>query len=133
MKVDIQQNCSAWPIDISGELSNRNGDLQWNVSTNMGSGSSSSVWLRLQSHLTLWIDHCTKTGDASATTRLVFAAINRNIGNEYIFVPPSDSEMYQSGCYHGISTLACDVNVELLDSSLCTYTASHCENIALKT
>ncbi|CZT25538.1 uncharacterized protein RCC_11271 [Ramularia collo-cygni] len=120
VKVDMKQNCSAWRTDLSGELHRVNGDKQWKVATNMDKFSDSSVSLRLHSELTVWVDHYRKNGDASATTRLVFAAINGDIEGGYLNIPPSESEMYTDGV-EAISTLACDVNVQLVDSSVCTY------------
>lgn len=119
VKVEISQNCSAWPIDISGEVDEVNGDGQWSVMTNLESGSS-SVSLRLQSQLTVWVDQYVGTGDASATTRLIFAAVNGDLEDGSVNIPPSDSAMYSYGV-QAISTLACDINVQLSDSSFCTY------------
>lgn len=118
VQADIKQNCSAWPIDLSGELEEVEGDKQWKVVTNLD--SNPSVMLRLQPELTVWVDHLSRTGDASATTRLIFAAINGDIEDGYVNVPPSESDMYTNGT-RAITALACDVDVQLVDSSMCTW------------
>lgn len=123
IEMDIKQNCSGWPIAMSGEIFRIHNDVQWNVSTT----KYGKVKLRLQPVLTVWVDDIRKTGNASATTRLVFAAINGNIENGHRNIPPPNSEMSKKG-YQGISTLACDVNVKLFNSFLCTYPSDDCQS-----
>ena len=124
VEMNVQQNCSARPIDISGDVFNVSADgaRRWSVPTSF---QSKKVSLRLQSQLTVWVDATVQTSNTSATTTLVFAAINGDIEGGFVNIPPEESDMYQQG-YTAVSTLACDVSVELNDSFMCTDPSDEC-------
>lgn len=111
-------NCSGLPIDMSGDVTNVDGDRQWKVET--ANSNLGDVWLRLQPELTVWVDDTLQTGSTAARTTLIFGAINGSIEGGYVNVAPEDSAMMKAH-YLSVSTLTCDVNVQLIDSSFCTY------------
>lgn len=94
------------------------------VSTNIGLGWTA---LRLQPMLAVWVDSVEQEGVNKARTRLMFAAINGTIEGGHENTYPDAVETYMHGWvrpedkFRGISSLACDVSIELKDSSICTY------------
>jgi len=132
IEVSMSIKCSAFPISLSGSVySNDYGryqDYQWKVNT----ADYGSLWVRLQPQLTVWVDEIIKTNETSARTRLVFAAINGTSDGGYTNIPPANSKMHKME-YDRVSTLACDVNVNLFDSQLCTWNdSSRCDtNVTL--
>ena len=111
-------NCSAMPINIASVEESYNGDPQMSISPTYGD----DVWVRVQPVLSLWVDNYGADTKFSSWSRIVFAAFNGSIeGGHHT---PAPSEMIttnpERNYTNGISTLACDVNVTLVDSKFCT-------------
>ncbi|KAL1622741.1 hypothetical protein SLS54_004760 [Diplodia seriata] len=84
--------------------------------TNMGSNSNSSntTLIRIQPVLTVWVDDIQYVSETRTISTLVFAAINGTIENGE-FSEPTE-EMKQDN-YTGLSAVACEVDVNLVNSS----------------
>ncbi|KAK5117479.1 hypothetical protein LTR85_008864 [Meristemomyces frigidus] len=107
-----QINCSSMPINITQDVQDAEyADAYFYVATSLGE----DVQLRLQGQMTLWVDQWEKLDNSSATTRIVFAAINGSI--EGGADNQATDTMLEYG-YTGISSLACDVRISLADSTL---------------
>ena len=80
--------------------------------------SNSSVMLRLQPHLTLWVDGIEYMNETRTISTLVFAASNGTI--EGGTSNPVTESMAQSdyGDYTGISAIQCSVDVTLIETQM---------------
>ncbi|EXJ66497.1 uncharacterized protein A1O5_10166 [Cladophialophora psammophila CBS 110553] len=104
-------SCSASPINITSEYSD-----MFTVQVNM---SATDLWVRQQPQLSLWVDRWRNLGDTRAVTTMVFAAINGTIEGGHKNGPTE--AMLELGYIEGVSSLACDIDVELKDSVVCTW------------
>jgi hypothetical protein len=114
IKLQKEVNCSAFPFDIYEEELNPVGfnyEYYLEIGTNLGD----NVTVRLQPALAVWVDSTSKLTNTSAVTRLVFAAFNGSIEGGHQHSTPTMEE----NDYSGVSSLACDVNIELLEDVLC--------------
>jgi hypothetical protein len=117
MEATTSISCYGFPINFTGEIVvPYNEDLQWEVNTNF----SGLLNIRLQPYLSVWVDAVDQVNTTSATTRLVFAAIKGTIEGGYNNIAPAGSDMATKSFVNSIATLACDVEVSLSDSYLCT-------------
>ncbi|OAL35313.1 hypothetical protein AYO20_05364 [Fonsecaea nubica] len=103
-------SCSATPINITSEYAD-----MFTVQVNM---SATDLWIRQQPLLSLWVDRWKNLSDARAVTTMVFAAINGTIEGGHKNGP--SEVMLELGYTEGVSSLACDIDVELKDSVVCT-------------
>ncbi|KIW30720.1 uncharacterized protein PV07_02426 [Cladophialophora immunda] len=104
-------SCSAVPINITSEYS----DI-FTVKANM---SATDLWIRQQPQLSLWVDRWRNLSDTRAVTTMMFAAINGTIEGGHKNGPTE--VMLELGYIEGVSSLACDIDVELKDSVVCTW------------
>lgn len=103
--------CSSSPIRIVEEYSD--------IFTVNATMSDIPLEIRQQPMLALWVDQWTGLSNTRAITTLIFAAVNGTIEGGFKN-GPSDT-MSDLGYVQGISSLACDVDVELTDSIICTW------------
>ena len=104
--------CSPWPIEIAQETKDK-----MYVEANM---SRDALEVRQQPMLTLWVDRWKNVSAARAVTTIMFAAINGTIEGGFKNGP---TDLMQELDYtNGVSSVACDVDVELKDSTVCTHT-----------
>jgi phage terminase large subunit-like protein len=83
--------------------------------------------IRLQPQLALWPDAVTHTNSTQGSVTMMFAAINGTIEGGY--QNEVTESMAESG-YLSISTLACDIAVNLVNDLFCTAPgAGICENV----
>lgn len=126
VKARSKINCSGVPIEITTDLIDADPDnpqyngysynIYYNVSTNIGS----DVQLRPQKQLTLWVDQYENITASKAVTRLFFAALGGNIeGGHHNELPSGLPDLCGEYC-SSISSLACDVEIDLVDSQACT-------------
>ncbi|OAP64051.1 hypothetical protein AYL99_00023 [Fonsecaea erecta] len=104
-------SCSATPINITSEYAD-----MFTVQANM---SATDLWIRQQPQLSLWVDRWRNLSDTRAVTTMVFVAINGTIEGGYKNGPTE--VMLELGYVEGVSSLACDIDVELQDSVVCTW------------
>jgi hypothetical protein len=128
-------NCSAHPIEVIGDLqTDKTGSF--NMFYNVATSSMGNVQLRAQTQLTLWVDQITGLSDSRAVTRVMFAALGGDIegGHENALYDRLKhfcvDSCYTPGikCCSSISSLACDIDIELFDGLACTN-PSECDNV----
>lgn len=127
-------NCSAYPIEIIGDLhvDDRDDFNKWYVVA-PSSPSMRNVQLRAQTQLTLWVDRIHRISDSRANTRVVFAALGGEIEGGYRNMLNGRlkqfcfDECWNNGtlCCSSISSLACDIDIELFDSLACNGNCSN--------
>lgn len=125
--VELQKSitCTPAPIKILEDDQDRGGQIV--VATHVGLNWTA---IRLQPMLTTWVESVEQRDAHTATTRLMFAAINGTIENGYENTIPKPIVQYmvtQGGLpdlhcpFNGISSLACEITIALKDSSVCMY------------
>ena len=107
IEVKINKNCSGFPINVDDY-----GDGVIVVNTTM----YGELGVRMQPQLALWVDNYWNLSNTRAVTRLVFAALNGTIEGGHPNAPTKDMT---STNYNGISSLAYDVDVDIVDSEFC--------------
>lgn len=98
---DMSVDCFPQPINITAIES----DLFW---VSVAQPSWNDVLLRIQPKLTVWVDRAGDTSNTSAIVRVMFLAMGGTLENGY----QNDAEIG----YESVSSLACNVSVELQDS-----------------
>ena len=116
-------NCSAFPLEVTSDVVYVSAvfNVYYNVSTSLGI----DVQLRPQKQLTLWVDDLWNISASRAVTRLVFAALGGDIeGGHHNSINDSLKDLCNGHC-SSISSLACDVDIDLIDSQACTKECEH--------
>ena len=97
-----------------------NGRLMYEVKiTHPGPNIQSTVRVRFQPFLTTWVDNVRENedNDPRSTTTVIFALMNGMIEGGAIFSSQNDTEEIHPDPFT-ISAIACDINVELVNSQL---------------
>jgi hypothetical protein len=119
-------NCSKMGLDVVQDV---DGD-QIAFATNLTSDMQNYTWVRFQPQLAVWVHNYTNVSASRAVVQIMFAAINGTIENGYFNKPTKGMMDYwespPNSHWYGISSLACDVDIELVDSSFCTGTQTQC-------
>lgn len=118
-------NCSGFPIVFAGDVHgdpSTTMDVYYNVSTSC----LGDVQLRAQTQLTLWVDCQYNTSASRAFTRIVFAALGGDIERGHHNALTNGLNSFCKENCSSISSLACDVDIELFDSKACTQ---DCDNV----
>ena len=119
VKAHRKMNCSSVPIEIAKDISD-NWETDYMSETYMvPTKLTEDVELRFQSQLTLWVDDYWIVSATRAVTRLMFAIINGTIENGHHNDLKANIDGLCKGYCSGISSLACDVDIDLIASQAC--------------
>ncbi|KAJ9658067.1 hypothetical protein H2198_003905 [Neophaeococcomyces mojaviensis] len=108
--------CQGKSLDITGDYQNRTRTFMVAARVN------GPVQLRLQPHLTTWVDFFEFKSSTRTVSTLVFAAMNGTIEGGVTTEPTSAMKLRG---YTGISAVACTVDVNLVDDSFTVGRGQH--------
>lgn len=116
-------NCSGLPIELTSDHIEGPGSFNnyYSVATSLGA----DVQLWAQKQLAVWVDDHRQVSPSRAVTRLVFAALGGEIeAGHHNALTSGLKSLCDSDC-SSISSLACDVDIDLVDSQACTGPCGH--------
>lgn len=129
VEVQNQINCTGMAANVTSSVDADS--LSFFVGTDILGGDELAI--RMVPKLAIWVQNFTNLSATSATARYMFLAINGSIDTGVTMRPPNGTkEAYPPSQgwtpYHGMSSLACDVTVNFVDSVVCVGTEEQCAN-----
>lgn len=109
VKVEKRISCTGHAVKLKDH-----DDVSVTTDTHMGNKSSSTARIRVQPVLSVWVDQIRYMSETRTISTLVFAALNGTIESGEFSEATRGMKVEN---YTGVSAVACDVDVDLVDSS----------------